>query len=229
MNSTASPSESERRTTANTLFEVLHDDIVKMRLRPGARLSEAEVAKRHEVSRQPVREAFIRLDNLRLLQIRPQRATVVRPMSCESIKRARFMRLGVELEIARRACERADKSSAERLQTHLDNQRALLDAGDLPGFINVDHVFHSEVCKIADMSCAIDIIKDCKVTVDRLCVLSLSDEESARRVYDDHCAIAAHITAGAGDKLAEITRKHLSRLDSTIEEVQRVHPVYFEE
>ena len=229
MNSTVSSSESKRRTTANTLFDVLHDDIVKMRLRPGARLSEAEVAKRHEVSRQPVREAFIRLDNLQLLQIRPQRATIVRAMSCESIKRARFMCLGVELEIARRACERADKSSAERLQRHLDNQRALLDAGDVPGFISIDHVFHSEVCEIADMSCAIEIIKDCKVTVDRLCVLSLSDEESAQKIYDDHCAIAAHIAVGDGDKLAETTRKHLSRLDRTIDEVQREHPDYFEE
>ena len=50
-------------------------------LPPGARLSEAEVARQMGVSRQPVRDAFCRLSQLGFLTIRPQRATTVSPIS----------------------------------------------------------------------------------------------------------------------------------------------------
>ena len=52
----------ERRTTVDCVFERLHADIINLNLLPGAKLSEVEVARQMDVSRQPVREAFIRLD-----------------------------------------------------------------------------------------------------------------------------------------------------------------------
>ena len=95
-----------RRTTADELFELLRSDIEKMILVPGTKLSEANVAKQYSVSRQPVREALIRLDHLKLVEIQPQKATIVRRISRSAIESARFTRLSVELEIARRACAR---------------------------------------------------------------------------------------------------------------------------
>ena len=74
-----------RHTNADSVFERLHSDIVSLRLAPGTKLSEIEVAKRSDVSRQPVREAFIRLSDMNLLKIRPQKATVVRKISIREI------------------------------------------------------------------------------------------------------------------------------------------------
>lgn len=229
MHSSLAPLEPTRRTTADTVFDELRDDIIKMRLRPGTRLSEAEVAKRHDISRQPVREAFIRLDNLRLLHIRPQRATVVRPMSREAIRRSRFIRLAVEVEVTRRACEQSTAAKGERLELMLQRQRERLDAEDLPGFHNLDHVFHAEICAIAGCEDAIDVIVDCKATVDRLCMLALRDAASGNEIYDDHSALAKHIQSGDCDAASAVTRRHLSRLDQTIEAVQAEHPDYFED
>lgn len=228
MSATPAPLDTTRRTTADSVFAALRDDIVKMRLRPGTRLSEAEIAKQHDVSRQPVREAFIRLDNLRLLHIRPQRATVVRPMSRESIRRARFIRLAVEVEVTRRACEQAVKTSVEQLHNMLDLQRQRLDDNDLPGFHELDHRFHAEVCAIAGCEDAIDVIRDCKATVDRLCMLALQDAASGQEIFDDHRRIAECISAGDCEGAMTFTRRHLSRLDHTIESVQTEHPNYFE-
>ena len=62
----------DRRTVVDEIFEHLHDEISSMRLRPGDRISEADVAAQFGVSRQPVRDAFSRLENASLLLIRPQ-------------------------------------------------------------------------------------------------------------------------------------------------------------
>jgi DNA-binding GntR family transcriptional regulator len=48
-------------TRGNRVFDALRQAIVQLQLKPGNLLSEAEVAKRLGVSRQPVREAFIKL------------------------------------------------------------------------------------------------------------------------------------------------------------------------
>ena len=56
---------------------MLRREIVEMQLRPGQALSEQEIADRFGVSRQPVREAFIKLAENQLVQVLPQRGTYV--------------------------------------------------------------------------------------------------------------------------------------------------------
>ena len=56
------------RTTTDAVFEALHAQILSLELLPGTRISEAEVAAKLGVSRQPVRDAFNRLSNLQLLK-----------------------------------------------------------------------------------------------------------------------------------------------------------------
>lgn len=92
----------ERRTTADMVFDQLYEDIASLKVLPGSKLSEAEIARRFGVSRQPVRDAFNRLGNLDLLLIRPQRATEVRGFSMDRVQHARFVRLAVELEVVHR-------------------------------------------------------------------------------------------------------------------------------
>jgi len=62
----------DRRTNVDSVYDYLYEEITTMRLLPGAKLSEAEIAKLFEISRQPVRDAFSRLENQDLLLIRPQ-------------------------------------------------------------------------------------------------------------------------------------------------------------
>src|SRR5690606_41130352 len=54
------------------LYRILRQRIISVDLAPGSRLSEAEIAATYELSRQPVREAFIKLAEEGLLEVRPQ-------------------------------------------------------------------------------------------------------------------------------------------------------------
>ena len=59
------------------ISRILRERIIQNDLKPGDRLSESEVARIYDVSRQPVREAFIRLADQGLLAVLPQRGTIV--------------------------------------------------------------------------------------------------------------------------------------------------------
>lgn len=217
-----------RRTTADELFEQLRTDIEKLRLRPGTKLSEANVAQQYNVSRQPVREALIRLDNLELVHIRPQKATIVRRMSKSTIRQARFVRLAVELEVARRACTLYDGDLDEQFQDNLEKQSACLETGVFKDFNRLDREFHALLCQAAGCHFAIDIIDECKAKVDRLCMLSLTESSSAQSILDDHHQILDKLLNRDQEQLCVQVEHHLQRLDATIDYVQKNHEDYFD-
>ncbi len=217
----------ERRTTADVVFEQLHSEIASLELLPGTKLSEAEVARRFGISRQPVREAFSRLGNLELVLVRPQKATIVRGFSLQRVAHARFVRLAVELEVITQACSVWDTSCAEALQRNLQQQHEALKS-EPDQFHSLDFQFHRLICELGGCPLAVEAITECRQKIDRLCTLSLEKQSEATTLLDDHEKLANALKANSTERALAITRQHLSRLDSTIEEIHLTHADYFE-
>ncbi len=218
----------ERRTATDVVFDQLLEEIVSLKLLPGTKLSEVEVARRFGVSRQPVRDAFSRLDNLDLLLIRPQKATEVRGFSLPRIAHARFVRLAIELETVQRACSVWTASHSEVLDQNLDQQYQAIENGKPERFHRLDYRFHKLICELSGYPLAFETIEDCKRKVDRLCVLSLGRTREASILLEDHRELARALSDGSVEKAIAVTRRHLSRLDDTIAEIHRTHSDYFE-
>ena len=71
----ACPAADPDLPAAAQMHALLRRRIVTGDLRPGMRLSEQDIADQYALSRQPVREAFIRLAAEGLLEVRPQRGS----------------------------------------------------------------------------------------------------------------------------------------------------------
>ena len=121
----SSPCASTRRagSIAEQVFRTLRSSIVTMRLTPATALSEQDIADRLKVSRQPVREAFIKLSEIGLVRVLPQRGTFVVKISAKAVTDARFVREAVECAIARRASEGIGKAAMDELRAILAEQR----------------------------------------------------------------------------------------------------------
>lgn len=218
----------ERRTSVDEIFDYLHDEIVSLRLRPGDKISEADIATQFGVSRQPVRDAFSRLANLDLLLIRPQRATEVKRFSTREIVKSRFVRASVEKEVLRRAANNCDAHGATLLDGALASQENAIKDADVDGFGSLDYAFHRTLCEIAGADYAFDVIMAEKAKVDRLCMLGLSKEDRMPELVADHRAIAEAVKANDPDRAVEIGMFHLSRLDDTIARISATNANYFE-
>ena len=219
---------SERRTAVDDIFDFLQDEILSLRLRPGDKISEADVASQFDVSRQPVRDAFSRLANLDLLRIRPQRATEVRRFSARAIDKSRFVRAAVEKEVLRQAADNCDAVGAAQLDHALAKQEAALEAKDVEQFGILDYEFHKTLCIMAKAEFAFDVILAEKSKVDRLCMLGLSKERRMPELVADHRAIANAIQNNDAEKAVALGTFHLSRLDETIELISATNADYFE-
>src|SRR5689334_20922572 len=130
--------------TMRGIHAQIRHDIVTLRLRPGERLSENELALRFGTSRAPVREALIRLVEEGLIEVQPQRGSFVSRISLASMERARFVREALGIAIVRRAAERGLSPAAQdKIAAALaDQEKAQADPEQ---FTLADDIFHRAI------------------------------------------------------------------------------------
>jgi len=221
--------DARRLTTSEEVFRQLWADIVSLRLEPGTKISEVEVAKDFNVSRQPVREAFMRLGELDLLEIRPQRATRVRKISHQKLRDTRFIRVAVEVEVVRAACTVATPEGLAAIADNLEQQRLAVKKGDPVYLKELDYEFHRLICAAADRLPAFKVIAENKTHAERACTLELNDAVGMQEVLEGHTAMFDAIRKGDIDKAVAETRVHLAHLDGTLTSASQNFPDFFDD
>lgn len=213
---------------AEKIVAALRRAIVTLRLKPGMSLSEQEIANRFRVSRQPVREAFIRLSGSGLIVIRPQRATLVAPISLDMIDDAHFVRQAFELEIARIAATLATPADVAMLEAELKTQRQAGRERDAERFFDLDEQFHRRLAAVAGRPNAWRTIEDAKAQLDRVRYLTLLEERPLRERIADHEAIVAAIAARKPAAAGSAMREHLSGMKAMLPALAANWPDLFE-
>ncbi|OYX02838.1 MAG: GntR family transcriptional regulator [Rhizobiales bacterium 32-66-8] len=213
-------------SAAQRIEAELRQAIINLDLPPGSRLSEQEIAARFGVSRQPVREALIGLARMRLVEILPQRGTVVVKISVKKMLEARFVREAIEIAVARRAAQGFDASSRHRVEDLLDLQAKAAARGDHATFQRYDEMFHMALADGAGCALAWQAISDIKAHMDRACHLTLP--VSMLPVVDQHRAIMTAIDARDVEAAGEAMRVHLSEILRALPKVEAERPDLFE-
>ena len=99
-----------RENSREYVFRMMYDNIMSFQLVPGTAISEQDISSQLDISRTPVRDAFVRLAQLKLLDIVPQRKTTVSRIHTEQLDDSCFMRQAVECAIIKQACEKFPKT-----------------------------------------------------------------------------------------------------------------------
>lgn len=211
------------------LVQGLRQAIVAMQIRPGQALSEADIAKRYGISRQPVREAFIKLRELGLVQILPSRGTYVVKISVREVLNARFVREAVECALARAAAELIDAAGIERLRDNLAEQERAAAAGDGAHFYVLDEAFHRAVAAAVDCEYAARVVDGARVQIDRVRFLSLPRATPLSVLLTQHQAIAKAIASHDAEAADAAMRIHLREILISLPQLAAQHPDLFED
>lgn len=217
-----------RRSTADVIFQQLRDEIMALDILPGTKLSEAEVAEKFGVSRQPVREALNLLSSENLVEIQPQKATRVGRFSLQRIEAARFARRALEIELIREACSNWSEVYRPGFERCLHAQSRAVADHDSAAFHGLDEDFHRLLAEAACAPFAFEQIKGYKAHVDRICVLSLKNVAEIGVLVDDHRAVFEAVASGDVIAADSAMRLHLSRIEKTIEVVRQSNAGYFD-
>ncbi|WP_201285557.1 GntR family transcriptional regulator [Chelativorans xinjiangense] len=208
------------------LYRILRERIIGADLTPGSRISESEVAKTYSLSRQPVREAFIKLAEDGLVEIRPQRGTLVRKISPAAVMDARFVREAIEADIVKLVAEEADDALVRELNAQLARQRELPD-NEPDRFIALDERFHRTLAEAAGKAHAWKMIEEVKAQMDRVRYLSALHFPK-RALVAQHTEIAEAIARRDAQAAERAMRGHLRKILTDLPAIAEARPDFFE-
>lgn len=194
------------------IFRALRQTIFIGLMPPGTPLSEKEIAEKFQVSRQPVREAFIKLAEAGVLQILPQRGTFVRKISPRKVREGRFIRETIEVAVVRKAAESITEVQLQLLGENLREQKLAAKANDMATFLALDETFHCSIAQSIDCAAAWDAIQDIKSQMDRVRYLSLPDVSPLDLLIRQHARIFAALRTHDANAAEEAMKVHLREI-----------------
>ena len=216
----------ESLSIGSQLHRILRAAIIRGELLPGQAISEIEMSKRYAISRQPVREAFIKLSEERLIEVRPQRGTYVRKIAVSEVRDARHQREIIEVSSVREVATRHDDSLLAELRANL-KQQAAVAPGDRRTFFELDEEFHRMLALHAGREYAWRVTESIKAQMNRVRFLALDIAMPATELVDEHSVLVDAIALGDADLAARRMEAHLRGILSSIPHIEARYPEHF--
>ncbi|QHZ46448.1 GntR family transcriptional regulator [Bacillus sp. NSP9.1] len=219
--------QSSIRSARDQVYDWLKEDIMKFRLTPGTHISEKEISERYEVSRTPVREAFLQLSREGLLEIYPQKGTRVSLIDLHLVEEARFMRENLEKAVAELACENFPEQAVIELEHNLNMQQLSMKQKNYESLFDLDEAFHKTIFDGCQKSNIWSVIQQMNVPFRRIRFLRLAADFNWDTIYSQHAAILEAIKSKQPSEARRIAEEHLQLVIVDREMLIEEFPGYF--
>lgn len=160
MSTKPSPTEFQHLQLKDRVYEYLRHGIINNEFPVGAALREVDIANSLGVSKTPVREAFVRLQKDRFVNLIPYRGAMVAGYSSRDLREIYEVRELLEGRCAARAAESADEDFIRRLTANVENSRAAHEDGRTDDLIALFEEFDQLIFSQADNNWISQLIED---------------------------------------------------------------------
>jgi DNA-binding GntR family transcriptional regulator len=215
-----------RETGREYALRVLKDNIIHLDLVPGSMISENELAAQLSLSRTPVREALIELAKGKIVEVYPQRGSVVSLIDYNLVEEARFMRNVLECAVVQLDCEMITPEWSAKLEENIKLQEFYLENRSPVKLLDLDNEFHQILFDMANKPQIYLLMESITIHFDRVRSMSLSTVKELKLV-SDHRAIVDAIKAGDKETAKNEMEKHLSRYKIDEQALRSEYNQYF--
>lgn len=209
-----------RETGREYALRVIKYNIIRLELAPGSHVSEKILADEMGLSRTPVREALIELARGGIVEIYPQRGSVVALIDYSLVEEARFMRGVMENAVVKLVCEMASPEDILKLGENLKLQEFYLDSTDNSRLMELDDEFHKLLFDIAQKSQSYLLMQNLTLHFDRVRNMALSAVKELK-IVQDHQMIVEAIRQHNAEEAGALMEMHLSRYRIDEEAIRR--------
>ena len=194
------------------VYRTLRDKIVSMELKPGTIISTQEIADSMSVSRTPVREAFIRLQREELLDVAPQRLTIVYKINMDRVYQERFIREALEIEAMQKFVEVATAESLNRMRRNIEKQYAAIEEQRYIDFLELDNAFHQAAFTETHEDLGRSIVQQMNGHYDRIMLISAWEGQIVSAAMQEHERYVDYIERKDTARARKLLRTHLQAL-----------------
>ena len=228
LNSLPSPAtRGARLSTVQQIYTDLRHLIIALSLPPGTVLSKNDIGERYGVSQTPVREALILLEEDGLVDVFPQSRTEVSRIDIQHAQEVHFLRLSVEIEVARVLSQNIDEAGLNILREWIEQLSRMDKNGDHPSFMTYDNNFHESLFRLAGIGGLTRMINRRRGHYDRIRGLYLKEQGRRSTVIKEHKKIFEAIKKHDAAEAEAAVRAHLGKSLAVVDKIQDLYPDYF--
>lgn len=213
-------------TAREYAFRIIKNNIISLELKPGSSISENELAKELGVSRTPIREAIIDLNNALIVEIYPQRGSYISLIDSNLVEESRFLREVLDTAVIQLACDVATEADIAKLEENVKLQEFYLDNFVPDKIMELDNEFHKMIFSMTKKERIYAMKNTMMIHYDRVRTLTLVAVKDIK-IVNDHRLMLEAIKEKDAEKAAALVKKHLSRYHIEEEELREKYPEYF--
>lgn len=223
-----SPLDAFSGSLASRTYLALREAILNLGYRPGEALRKGEICEILGVSRSPVAEAITRLAGEGLVDVVPQAGTYVARFSMDEIREGAFLREAIELAAVELVAPAITEEQLVLLRRNLRVQEALVADGDYAGFYKLDGEMHGMILSFTGFRKLAQVADTAWVHVNRARQLVLPLPGRVAETLEEHLTVLAALEARDAEAARLAMRRHLRRLVTFLEPLEKSHPELFE-
>jgi DNA-binding GntR family transcriptional regulator len=210
---------------AEKAYHEIKQMILENRVHGGEYLFEDDLAKAVGMSRTPLREALVQLQNEGLVAIVPRRGIQVVPLTVADIREVHDLLQWLESQAAYALAARADRGEpVKALGKLVDQMKRALTAGDIDGWAKANDQFHVTLIASAGNG---RLERICEILLDqsqRVRAFTLRLRKPPTRTTESHARMLKAIAAGDGEEAVAIQiankRAWLAEFEGIVDRLQ---------
>ena len=194
----------------DSVFDQIREDILACRLKPGSLIQEKDLATRYSVSKSPVRDALLRLQEQGLIEVIPRKGYRILPISMGDARELYEIRLLLEKTCIKRVVNIA---TTEDLNT-LNRFRSADENGGLAKWVTYNRDFHRAIANLSGNTRLTKMTHDVIDQFDRLTFTGVFTEQSdvlSEQLVDEHCNIIDAIQARDKTTATKLIDRHVKK------------------
>ena len=198
------------------LSERIHDAVLDAicsgELKPGARITQEELAQRFGVSRQPVLQAMMLLRREGFLIDAGRKGVCVAPLDVQQARHLYVVRGALDGAAARLAAANYTPHLAQRGRQLLEVGRRAVASGNIPSVIEADIDFHLFVYEASGNPVIGETAQPHWQHLRRVMAAALGAEDLRVSVWDEHEGILRALEAGQVAEAEALARGHTEQM-----------------
>ena len=216
-----------RKSMVDQTHTLLQNAIISSKLPPGQVLKERELCDILSISRTPIREALLRLQEDGLVEIFPQAGTYVSRISIEAVHESQFIRVALEMATVGYAARHGTPEWQTKTRRLVEKYKQALEWDDFDELFDLDEQFHRSIAEFRFRDRLWKMTNSAKAHMDRVRRLSLPYRDRRLAIAEEHTAVLDAIITREEAQAVEAMRRHLNTVFRDLERVRTEHGEYF--
>jgi DNA-binding GntR family transcriptional regulator len=193
-------------------YRLIKDAITTLQFRPGDPVIEGDLARRLGISKTPVRNALVRLEQEGLVQTLPFRGTFVSEVSIRDVQELYEVRAALEEVAIRRVMTGLEDADLAILRSALSQTRALLREGHLEESFEAIREFHEALVGLSGNHWLIEMYAGLADHLARVRNICGHIPGRVEKSSEEHARILRALESGDQGEAVTALRDHLDSL-----------------